>query len=721
MKLKLNIRRRLMLIVLSSSLVTLVILSGVAFYGMNGVRNIALESAEEIGTQSALNSSGTLEMQKKKELSLLATDKSEAINYQLTALGVEVKKIADEMTYINANPDKFSSQYVPPPAEVFDHEIAFYIRHGSSFNIDWFRAEVERTSNIRDFLIRSVETNALAVSMAVASRYNFTLIADDNHEVSPDERQVPPLIYEALESDWYTRALNEGTLIFTEVRPFESQHTIKLFCAAPYFEPDGEIAGVVCAEASLKLIARFVSEVSMHDEGFCFLVDERGRMILSSDPKNQSGAHLDLDLRTLDNAELADIAVQMVDGFKGIREATYGDKKYFISYSPIDRTDWSFGVALDASALNEPILNSVDIIKNLTQKNIAELDRRMINTMEFFGAFIIVLMASTAWIGRRLSEHFVEPIHQLSDGVREISTGDLNKKLEIKTGDEIESLAVSFNAMTSELQTYIANLTRVTADKERIATELNVASNIQQAMLPNIFPPFPDRREFDLYATMHAAKEVGGDFYDFYLLDDDHLMVTIADVSGKGVPAALFMVISKTILKNCALAPDSTENPALVLMRANRQLSQNNDEFMFVTMFAAVIDLKTGRMIYVNGGHNPPLVRRNGRYEYLKLERSCALGINELVTFEQKSLTLEAGDVLFLYTDGVTEAMDVEGNQYSDERLLDRLNALDGSSTVEEIISSVSADLKAHVSGAEQSDDVTMLALKINFLDGAAD
>ena len=132
MKLKLNIRRRLMLIVLSSSLVTLVILSGVAFYGMNGVRNIALESAEEIGTQSALNSSGTLEMQKKKELSLLATDKSEAINYQLTALGVEVKKIADEMTYINANPDKFSSQYVPPPAEVFDHEIAFYIRHGGS-------------------------------------------------------------------------------------------------------------------------------------------------------------------------------------------------------------------------------------------------------------------------------------------------------------------------------------------------------------------------------------------------------------------------------------------------------------------------------------------------------------------------------------------------------------------------------------------------------------
>ena len=721
MKIKLNIRRRLMLIVLSSSLVTLVILSGVAFYGMNGVRNIALESAEELGTQSALNSSSTLEMQKKKELSLLATDKADAINYQLTALGVEVKKIADEMTYINANPDKFSSQYVPPPSEVFSHEIAFYIRHGSSFNTDWFRAEVERTSAIRDFLIRSVETNSIASSIAVASRHDFTLIADDNHEIYPDDRKEPPLIFEALDSDWYKKALNEGTLIFTNVQQFESGDPIGFFCAAPYFDPDGEIAGVVCAKATLKPIARLVSEVSMHDEGFCFLVDERGRLVMSSDPRNQSGAHLDLDLRTLDNAELADIAAQMVDGFKGIREAAFEDKRFLISYSPIDRTDWSFGVALDVSALNEPILTNADIIKNLTQKNIAELDRRMKNTMGFFGVFIIVLMASTAWIGRRLSEHFVEPIHQLSDGVREISTGDLNKKLEIKTGDEIESLAVSFNAMTAELQTYIGNLTRVTADKERIATELNVASNIQQSMLPNIFPPFPEHREFDLYATMNAAKEVGGDFYDFYLLDGDRLLITIADVSGKGVPAALFMVISKTVLKNFAMSLDGKNDLASAVTRANYQLCQNNDEFMFVTVFAALFEIKTGRLIYVNAGHNPPLIRRNARFEYLTLEKSWALGIDETLTFKQKEMQLKAGDAMLLYTDGVTEAMDEDGNQYSDERLIKRLNELDGQATVEEIVSSVEEDLKAHAGAAEQSDDITMLALKINLLDGAAD
>ena len=708
-----------MLIVLSISIVTLIILGGVAFYGMNGVRNLALDSVEQIGMQSAVNASNSLEMQKKKELSLLTGDKADAINQHLTVLAVEVRKIADEMSHIQAAPNQFVPQYTPPPDEVFDHEIAFYIQHSATFNVDWFRAEVGLASNIRDFLIRSVETNNMSASMAIASRDGFTLTVDDNHEIPPDARQAPPLIYDSIASDWYKLATSERRLVFTDVRRFQYRDAIGFFCATPYYDAEGRIAGVACAQASLDRLNRIVAEVSMHNEGFCFVLDNRGRMILSSD-KNFV-ADLNVDLRKLDNQTLADIATQMIDGFKGIREATIDGKRYFISYAPIDQTDWSFAVALDGEVIKEPIVESDEVIESLTQKSLTDLRRHMQSTMIFFGAFVIILLAATAYIGRRLSNHFVEPIHRLSDGVREISTGALDKKLEIKTGDEIESLAISFNAMTERLKRHIANLTRVTADRERISTELNVARNIQVSMLPNIFPPFPEHGEFELYATMHAAKEVGGDFYDFYLLDGDRLVITIADVSGKGVPAALFMVISKTVLKNFAVTLDGSNDLASAVTRANQQLCQNNDEFMFVTVFAALLEIRTGRLVYVNAGHNPPLVRRGERFEYLALDKSWALGIDETLTFDQKELRLSTGDALFLYTDGVTEAMDVDGNQYSEGRLLDRLNAIDDRATVEEIIGWVAKDLKAHVRGAAQSDDITMLALKINSLDGTAD
>lgn len=179
--------------------------------------------------------------------------------------------------------------------------------------------------------------------------------------------------------------------------------------------------------------------------------------------------------------------------------------------------------------------------------------------------------------------------------------------------------------MTTELQTYIKNLEQITAEKERIATELNVATNIQKNMLPCIFPPYPDRKDFDIYAVMYPAKEVGGDFYDFYLLDENHLVITIADVSDKGIPAAMFMVITKTILKNFVMSMTSPDDFSAVVQCANRQLCENNEEMMFVTVFMGMLDLKTGKFIYVNAGHTPPMIRHKRKddstFEYLPVEK----------------------------------------------------------------------------------------------------
>ncbi len=241
--------------------------------------------------------------------------------------------------------------------------------------------------------------------------------------------------------------------------------------------------------------------------------------------------------------------------------------------------------------------------------------------------------------------------------------------------------------------------------------ELNVASNIQRDMLPNIFPAFPDRNEFDVYATMDPAKEVGGDFYDFFMIDQTHLAIVIADVSGKGVPAALFMVIAKTIIRNQA---QSSLSPAEIFTRANEQLCENNGEGLFVTAYLGILDLRTGVLTYANAGHNPPLIQQEGgRFEWLRLRPGFVLAGMEGMRYKEFQVTLKPGDCLFLYTDGVTEATNAALELYGEKRLEAALNADAAKGLVpDQLLPYAKSQVDLFVSGAPQADDITMLGLR---------
>lgn len=241
--------------------------------------------------------------------------------------------------------------------------------------------------------------------------------------------------------------------------------------------------------------------------------------------------------------------------------------------------------------------------------------------------------------------------------------------------------------------------------------ELNVASNIQRDMLPNIFPAFPERSEFDIYATMDPAKEVGGDFYDFFMIDQRHLAIIIADVSGKGVPAALFMVIAKTIIRNQA---QSSLSPAEIFTRANEQLCENNGEGLFVTAYMGILDLQTGVLTYANAGHNPPLLRQSGgQFQWLKLRPGFVLAGMEGMRYKEFQVTLSPGDSLFMYTDGVTEATNAALELYGENRLETALNQQQADSiSPEPLLSYVKAQVDAFVAGAPQADDITMLGIQ---------
>lgn len=281
--------------------------------------------------------------------------------------------------------------------------------------------------------------------------------------------------------------------------------------------------------------------------------------------------------------------------------------------------------------------------------------------------------------------------------------------LDIHTGDEVENLSHALKRMERDINGYIENLTHVTAEKERIGAELSVATHIQASMLPCIFPAFPNRREFDIYATMTPAKEVGGDFYDFFLVDDDHLAVVIADVSGKGVPAALFMVIAKTLIKDHT---QSGKPPEEVFTEVNRQLCEANDENLFVTAWMGVLEISTGKLVYVNAGHNPPVIgRKNGETEFLRSRPGFVLAGLDFTKYHAGSLELMPGDLLYLYTDGVTEAMNTAQELYGEERLKRTLDA-NVSAAPEEIFKAVKKDLDDFVADAPQFDDITMLAMR---------
>ena len=280
---------------------------------------------------------------------------------------------------------------------------------------------------------------------------------------------------------------------------------------------------------------------------------------------------------------------------------------------------------------------------------------------------------------------------------------DLSK---IKIRNELGALSADISDMVVSIDNYVDEIQDITAEKEKISAELNVANKLQAEMLPSDFPAFPDRKEFDLYATMDPAKEVGGDFYDFFFVDDDHLCLVVADVSGKSIPAALFMVNSKTRIQNQA---SFGKSPGQILAAVNDQLCLRNESGFFVTVWIAIIDLKTGKGVAANAGHEHPVIRRaNGSYELVIYRHSLAVGVVEGVPFNEHEFELHPGDRIFIYTDGVPEATSEQDELFGEERMVESLNS-HMEDSLQELLPDLKRDIDKFVGNAPQFDDITML------------
>ncbi len=311
-----------------------------------------------------------------------------------------------------------------------------------------------------------------------------------------------------------------------------------------------------------------------------------------------------------------------------------------------------------------------------------------------------------------LRSFLIRPVREITGEAERFASDHSEPGRHLKASDnryEIGVLARSINKMEVDIEDYIVDLTKVTAEKERIGAELQVAKHIQADMLPRIFPFVEYHNEFSLYASMTPAKEVGGDFFDFFMVDDKHLCMVIADVSGKGVPAALFMVIAKTLIKNRAMLGGDTSE---TLSYANDQLCDGNDAEMFVTVWMAILDITTGKGFAANAGHEHPAIRRaGGEYELVIYRHAPALAVMEGMKFKSHEFELNPGDSLFVYTDGVAEATDANNELFGTDRMLQALNR-DPDAQPKTVLENVKADIDTFVGDAMQFDDITMLCLQ---------
>ena len=521
--------------------------------------------------------------------------------------------------------------------------------------------------------------------------------------------------YDARTRFWYKQAVEAKGLIFTDVETDANTGELSLVCATPVYGPDGELRAVVGTDLFLSTMLASIQQ-SGSDGSYLLIINKNGHIIASSleDSELQTTASENAkDLRQSGNQELAKFIRNAMDGQTDVLPVTLDSGVYYMTGAPAETVGWTVISAYPMDMAVRPARLLESSYSEIEAEATAGYRSSVARSRTIIIAGFIVLFVILSFIALMQGGKIVKPLNTMKKRISDMGEENLVFNMEdtYRTGDEIEILADSFSRLSKKTVDYVEQVRTVTAEKERISSELQMAAAIQSSMLPHIFPSFPDRKEFDLYANMNPAKEVGGDFYDFFLIDDDHLCMVIADVSGKGVPGALFMMISKVILQNCAFLSDSAEE---ILAQANSAICANNQADMFVTVWIGILEISTGKLTAANAGHEFPVLKRaGGKYELYKDHHGFVIGGMPGMKYRQYELQLHPGDRLFVYTDGVPEATDADSQLFGTDRMLSALNEKDAADP-KEVVQVVHEAVDRFVKDAEQFDDMTMLCLDYN-------
>ncbi|MBD5475818.1 MAG: SpoIIE family protein phosphatase [Lachnospiraceae bacterium] len=706
-----------------------VVISGtVSVYSLYSMKHIATENGTELGQTAAEDAEKALENLAVENLRSIAVEKAAYIEEKFAAVEAYVLGIADQAQAIYENPEEFPDRRVAPPVRdsnllaaqlLWSERLDEEGREGSAATPP-LTEEILKLGNLQDMLVQYNAHNDMVSSTYVATESGWMIQADyiaysKYNMTGADADPAQPIFYEAAGRQWYMRAKESeaGQIIYTDVIKDIHEGGDCIVCASPIYH-DGEVVAVAGVGSYLDTVNNAVLNVDIGEAGYAFLVNEKGQVLVSGSAEGETAAYAEqaVDLRASGNRALADAVIGMVEGRSDSLELSLDGKDVYLAYAPLNSLGWSFVTVIDVAEVVAPAKASQQLILSLTSDMAGRQDTAIRRVIVFFVAILVVIILLGCIFGTLFSKKLTEPIRTLTKEVAKLDGGNMDYRICLSTGDEIEDLGHAFNGMAEQIQSYVQNLASITAEKERIRTEIQVASHLQADMLPEAVGAFDDRDEFDLAASMTPAKGVGGDFYDFFLLDENRLALVMADVSGKGVPAALFMVVSRTLIRSRLMTVGKEgEDLAYMAEEINRSLCDNNKNGMFVTAWIGVLDVTTGEVAYVNAGHCRPLLRRkNGSCEYDDMLGGLVLAGMEDAAYRQGNLRLRQGDTLLLYTDGVTEATSLQQQLYGEDRLIRTIADAD-SVTPEELLQALWKDVDEFQKDAAQFDDITMLAV----------
>lgn len=690
---------KILLVLLFISLGTLLFAFVSGYLSMGRLSDAFRRTTISLGLMASDDSKEALQAQAEEYLTKIAGKQALYYNEELQEISRMVTIAAAYIEYLYANSEQFEGRSLPLPNQTIDGEpCSKYALAPEVFMTDSLWREVRLLSNCEAVFGPNLSENKMIDNIYVGTDSGISYRYSASNLYDP--------FYDPREYKWYQEAAgHQGRTIWLDTYPDFYGH-ICVTSAKTFCDAQGNIAGVVASDIKLQDMLTEITTAKIGQSGYAFVIDQNGQLIahpdyFQDDFQKDIAAHIQIEAGQLEK-------VRSLKGKKsGIVNLVLDGINSYIAFSVLEETGWCLCISIDCDEVVKPALETKETIDRITEDAQEFTQEMMYSVMKKFILFFAAVGMIVILLSFAMTRSITRPIHKLLCNVERIGKGELNTKVEVETTDEIGNLAAAFNRMQDDLQAYISQITLITAEKERIGAELSVATQIQADMLPNIFPAFPEREEIDIYAAMTPAKEVGGDFYDFFMVDDTHLAMVMADVSGKGVPAALFMVIGKTLIKDHT-KPDRALKD--VFTEVNRLLCESNEEGLFITAFEGVLDLETGHMVYVNAGHEPPFIAdSSGVYRMYQIKPGFVLAGMEGLQYGQGELELMPGDKVFLYTDGVTEATNERQELYGMKRLEEALNK-HAVLSPQQLLAAVKSDIDSFVGDAEQFDDITMLS-----------
>ena len=703
-----KIGKKLIISMLALTLGT-VLLVYAGFYAIIGtLRGNIQKQYENIRTDAEQTIEEGLYAQDSDSLGVLADTQTAVTDSRLRIVSDAVEQSAEFAEKLYASPDQYrNSAYSPVHLSEAPKTLsARYMFSAGVHETAGLYEELRLLSNMEEIFAPIMKYNSrfldnLYVGTASGIFYQYT----DNNVFRKN--------YVVTQRHWYMNSTSEPDRIMWKETEIDSYGRPCITASMAVKDPEGKIVAVVAADVNFEQLMSNVIGNGLGETGTTFVLGAAKDLVAYSDFMKDAEAHGNQPYNAFEDhfADPENVRKKIDDCANGRGEAFHAvldGKEIYMTARKIPSTGWLICTAINAEEITEPIgkvtAQSDRLFAVARAQMTEEFKSLIVNAVLSVLAVALIAAVIVYFISRTISK----PIIRLTDTVKNTGEGDFDKKSDINTRDEIGDLARGFNKMQDDLKLYTENLKTVTAEKERIGAELNVATQIQADMLPRIFPPFPQKKEIDLFASMTPAKEVGGDFYDFFLIDENRLALVIADVSGKGVPAALFMVISKTLIKNRAMQGGT---PAQILADVNDQLCEGNDAEMFVTCWLGIFDLSTGVLTAASAGHEFPAVcGPDGKFALLKDKHGFVLAGMEGARYRDYEIRLERGGSIFVYTDGVPEATNVNSEMFGTDRMLQALNRSPEKKPTA-FINEVGAAVTAFTGEAPQFDDVTMVGM----------